>query len=58
MSAFITISEFCSTYRTSRTTTYRQIAAGHLPVVKIGRATRIRRADAERWAASLAVGGA
>jgi excisionase family DNA binding protein len=54
MPTFLTIPEFCSAFRLSRTTAYRQIAAGRLPLVKIGRASRIRRADAERWAASLA----
>jgi excisionase family DNA binding protein len=50
---FLTIAEFCTFYRVSRTTAYRQIKAGLLPIIKIGRATRIRVSDAESWAANL-----
>jgi excisionase family DNA binding protein len=52
-STFLTISDFCERFRVSRTTTYRQINAGLIPLIKVGRASRIRLADAERWAASL-----
>jgi excisionase family DNA binding protein len=50
---FLTVQEFCDAFRVSRTTLYRQVAAGALSLVKVGRATRIRRADAEAWQASL-----
>jgi excisionase family DNA binding protein len=49
----MTIADFCSEYRVSRSSVYRLINAGLIPIVKVGRATRIRTADAERWAASL-----
>lgn len=44
---------FCKTYTCGRTSAYREIAAGRLRVRKFGTATRIARADAEAWAASL-----
>jgi len=37
----------------SRSTMYALIGAGRLPAVKIGRSTRIRRADLEIWLSSL-----
>lgn len=53
MQTFLTIADFCSAYRLSKTTAYRQINAGRIPIVKVGRATRIRVSDAEAWAANL-----
>ncbi len=53
ITAFLTISDFCSAYRISRSTAYRQINAGHIPIIKVGRASRIRASDAEAWAANL-----
>jgi predicted site-specific integrase-resolvase len=50
---FITIAEFCAAYGVSRTTAYRQFNAGLIPIVKIGRASRIRVVDAANWAANL-----
>jgi excisionase family DNA binding protein len=50
---FMTIADFCERFRVSRTTTYRLINASLIPIVKVGRATRIRSADAERWAVNL-----
>jgi excisionase family DNA binding protein len=50
---FLTIADFCAQFRVSRTTVYRQINAGLIPLIKVGRASRIRLADAERWAANL-----
>jgi excisionase family DNA binding protein len=52
-SGFMTVRQFLETYPIGRTTLYRLAAAGQIPIVKIGRASRIQRADAERWAASL-----
>ena len=51
----MTIAEFCAEYRISRTTAYRLITAGLIPVMKVGRASRIRATDAQNWAASLAL---
>jgi excisionase family DNA binding protein len=53
MKDLITIKDFCERFSVSRTTFYRQHAAGTLPVRKVGRATRIRVVDAEAWAAKL-----
>ncbi len=53
MKDLITVKDFCERYSVSRTTFYRQRNAGALPIRKVGRATRIHIADAEKWAASL-----
>ncbi|NMW32046.1 helix-turn-helix domain-containing protein [Altererythrobacter sp. RZ02] len=53
MAALITINEFTEYYSVSRSTAYRLRDSGDVPHVKIGRATRIRREDAERWYESL-----
>jgi len=44
----------CELYSISRATFYRLAAAGAFPLVKIGRATRVRADDVEAWAATLA----
>lgn len=49
----ITIEEFGRRYSVSRSTIYRLVESGVIALVKIGRASRIRLADAERWARSL-----
>lgn len=53
MALLITVQQFCDEYGVSRSTSYRLRDRGEVPHVKIGRATRIRREDAERWYASL-----
>jgi excisionase family DNA binding protein len=40
-------------YSISRSQTYRLVAQKQLTIVKMGTASRIRREDAEAWAASL-----
>ncbi|KPP89489.1 MAG: DNA binding domain, excisionase family [Erythrobacteraceae bacterium HL-111] len=54
MAALITVRDFCREYNISRSTAYRLRDRGDVPHVKIGRAVRIRREDAERWYESLA----
>jgi excisionase family DNA binding protein len=54
LSEFLTIREFSEAYRVSVPTIYRLKDRGELAFVKIGRASRIRRADAEAWARGLA----
>ena len=49
---FLTVQEFLDTYALSRSTFYRLVENG-FPIIKIGRATRIARADAAAWAQSL-----
>lgn len=53
MAALITVRIFCEEYGVSRSTAYRLRDRGEVPHVKIGRSTRIRREDAERWYQSL-----
>lgn len=52
-SGFLTVRQFLEIYPIGRTTLYRLAAAKQIPIVKVGRASRIPRAAAERWAASL-----
>ncbi|MEM7568845.1 MAG: helix-turn-helix domain-containing protein [Pseudomonadota bacterium] len=53
MPKLITISEFQRAYGVSRSTIYRQSKAGKLPIVKVGRASRIREDHAQSWLESL-----
>lgn len=48
-----TVADFCARYSISRTSLYREVAAKRLRIRKFGKATRITRADAEAWVASL-----
>lgn len=55
---FYTVAEFIRLFGVPRTTTYRLVKAGRLRITKIGRASRIAKADAQAWAASLpTIGG-
>jgi excisionase family DNA binding protein len=49
----LTVAEFCRLFRISRTSAYGFLRSGELRAVKIGRGTRIRRADAAAWEARL-----
>jgi excisionase family DNA binding protein len=49
----LTLREFCQAYGVSRTTTYRQITAGNLRTIKLGKRTLIAADDAEAWLRSL-----
>lgn len=51
----MTIRDFCQRYSVSRTTLYREIAAGRLARRKLGACSRIAFADAQAWAAQLPV---
>lgn len=53
MSRLLTIAEFSTVYRVSRSRTYELLAAGELSAVKVGRATRIPTEVAEAWKRSL-----
>ncbi|WP_448577744.1 helix-turn-helix domain-containing protein [Thermaurantiacus sp.] len=57
MPEFLTIKEFSEIYRVSVPTIYRLRERGELSFVKVGRASRIRRSDAERWAETLPTAG-
>jgi excisionase family DNA binding protein len=52
-SGLMTVREFMLLYGVGRTTVYRLVARREITLVKIGTASRIARADAERWASSL-----
>ena len=58
MAALLTINDFCRKYSVSRSTCYRLRDSGEVPHVHIGRATRIRREDAERWYDALLIASA
>lgn len=46
---WFTLAELGGWLKVSRTTAYRLIRDGRIPVYRIGRTTRIRRRDVERW---------
>lgn len=52
-SGFMTVREFMKLYGVGRTTVYRLVSRREITLVKIGTASRIARADADRWASSL-----
>ncbi|OAO04004.1 hypothetical protein A8B75_07980 [Sphingomonadales bacterium EhC05] len=49
----LTVPDFLTRYAISRSEFYRQVNKGNIPLLKMGTASRIRREDAEAWAASL-----
>lgn len=50
----LTVRDFAEAYRVSVPTVYRILKRGDLPpLLKIGRASRIRATDAEAWASRL-----
>lgn len=58
MDGFFTVTDFLNTYAISRTEFYRQVQAQKIRLTKLGRSSRIAKADAAAWAASLpTVGG-
>jgi excisionase family DNA binding protein len=50
---FYSATEFMRIYGVPRSSFYRLVKAGHLRIRKIGRASRIAKADAQAWAAGL-----
>ena len=53
LEGFYPIAEFLRIYGIARTTLYRLAGKGQLRIVKINRASRIAKADAQAWAASV-----
>lgn len=51
----LTVADFLARYSISRTEFYREVNRNRIPLVKLGNATRVARADAEAWLASLPV---
>jgi excisionase family DNA binding protein len=55
---FYTLTEFMRTYAVLRTSLYRAVKRNELRLTKLGRSSRISRADAHAWAERLpTVGG-
>jgi excisionase family DNA binding protein len=53
-----TVNGFMANFKISRTFFYAEVKRGRLRLTKIGRASRIAKADADSWAASLpTIGG-
>ena len=52
-SQLLSLPEFCREFKLSRSYAYRMLRDGTLKGVKVGKLTRIRRKDAEAWAATL-----
>lgn len=52
--ALMSINEFGAWSRLGRTKIYQEIGSGKLPVLKIGRRTYVRTADAQSWLESYA----
>lgn len=53
LGGFLTVRDFMDTYAVPRTSLYRAVQRGELRLTKIGRSSRIARADARAWAESL-----
>lgn len=53
MTTLISIAEFQRQFGVSRSTTYRLALQGAFPLLRVGRAVRIRQSDADAWFASL-----
>jgi excisionase family DNA binding protein len=49
MEKLYTIKQVCDEFGISRSTIYREHKSGHLPFVKIGRATRIAASVVKAW---------
>lgn len=52
-SGAFTVKEFLAWSRISRTKFYEEVAAGNIPICKLGKKTLVKRADAERWLDNL-----
>ena len=58
MDGFFTVPDFLTAFAVSRTEFYRQVQANKIRLTKIGRSSRVAKADAAAWAASLpTIGG-
>ena len=49
----LTVPQFLQTYAITRSSFYREVNRGAIPLVKCGRSTRVAVADAEAWVANL-----
>ena len=55
MEEMLTVAEFLTRYKISRSSFYREVNRGSIPLRKFGTASRVARADAEAWANSLPI---
>lgn len=53
LSGAMTVNEFLDWARISRTTFYKQVKQGRLPVHKVGKRTLVKCTDAEAWLENL-----
>lgn len=56
MEQLLTVAQAAEQLRIGRTLTWRLVRRGGLPVVRIGRAVRINRADLDAWVAAHTAG--
>ena len=49
----LTVKDFLAWARISRTTFYKQVNEGRIPLVKVGKRSLVRRIDAENWLSNL-----
>jgi excisionase family DNA binding protein len=49
----MTVQDFLHNFSVGKTTFYREVEAGRLRIVKIGRSTRVTRLDAMDWLQNL-----
>lgn len=54
---FMTVNDFMKRFGISRTKFYREVNRNAIPIVKVGRLTRIRVSDANAWANALPTKG-
>ncbi len=52
---FLTVAEVAALLRVSTMTVYRQIQAGELAAVRVGKSYRLRAADVDEWIAECVV---
>lgn len=50
----MTVRDFLDNFRVGKTTFYREVEAGRLRIIKVGRSTRVAREDADLWLRGLA----
>jgi excisionase family DNA binding protein len=49
----MTVRDFLDAFSVSKTTFYKEVAAGRLHMLKVGKSTKIARVDAEAWLEEL-----
>jgi excisionase family DNA binding protein len=57
MTKLLSIKDACAEYGLSRSALYREVEKGRLPMLKIGKSSRISRDDLDKWLAALPTAG-